>query len=163
MDAFKAIVTKRDRREYQSTPIPDEIVQRILQAGRMAGSSSNSQPIRYVVMRDKSVVEALAPAGRGTAPLLKSPLPIAVLLPSGARDFDVGRSVQNMMIAAWAEGIISCPVGVQDQAAARKALGQPDEYNVAICVAFGYPEPGSPTSRGQKRLDLDEIVHWDRW
>ena len=163
MDAFKAIVTKRDRREYQSKPVPDEIVQRILQAGRMAGSSSNSQPIRYVVLRDKSVVEALAPAGRGTAPLLRSPLPIAVLLPPGSRDFDVGRSVQNMMVAAWAEGIISCPVGIQDQAIARQALGQPDEYNVSICVAFGYPEPGSPRGRGQKRLDLDEIVHWDRW
>jgi nitroreductase len=163
MDAYQAIISKRDRREYQSTPIPDEIVQRILQAGRMAGSSSNSQPIRFVPMRDRSVIEALAQAGRGTGPILRSPLPIAILLSQGSRDFDVGRTVQNMMVAAWAEGIISCPVGIHDQDLARKALGNPEEYNVAICVAFGYPEEGSPKGRGQQRLPLEDLVHWDRW
>ena len=163
MEAYEAIVTKRDRREYQDKPIPPEIVQRILQAGRMAGSSSNSQPVRFVVMRDRSVVEALAPGGRGTAPLLKSPLPIVIVLKKGARDFDVGRAVQNMMVAAWAEGIISCPVGIQDKELAQKVLGHPDDYEVSIGVAFGYPEQGSPKSRGQTRLPLEEIVHWDRW
>jgi nitroreductase len=163
MDAYRAVTSKRDRREYLDTPIPDEIVQRILQAGRMAGSSSNSQPIRFIVMRDKAVVEALAPAGRGTTPLLRSPLPVAIVLKKGSRDFDVGRAAQNMMIAAWAEGIISCPIGLQDKPLAQKVLGVPDEFEVSIGVAFGYPEPGSPKGRGQARLPIDELVHWDRW
>ena len=163
MDAYRAVTSKRDRREYATRPIPEESLGRILQAARMAGSSSNSQPCRYIVMRDRSVLESLAPAGRGTAPLLRAPLSIAVLLQQGARDFDVGRAVQNMMIAAWSEGIISCPVGVQDQEAARRALGTPEDYSVAICAAFGYPEDGSPVSRGNARLSMDDIVHWDRW
>lgn len=163
MDAYKAIVSKRDRREYQSTPIPEEIVQRILQAGRMAGSSSNSQPIRYIILDDRAVLETLVTSGRGATPLLRSPLPIAVMLPKGSRDFDVGRAVQNMMIAAWAEGIISCPVGIQDQEKAREALGHPDDYNVAIAVAFGYPEDGSPASRGQARLPLENIIKHGKW
>ena len=163
MDAYQAVISKRDRREYQDKPVPDDVTQRILQAGRMAGSSSNSQPVRFVVMRDKSLVEALAPAGRGTAPLLKSPLPVLIVLQKGARDFDVGRAAQNMMVAAWAEGIISCPVGIQDKELARKVIGHPDDFEVSIAVAFGYPEPGSPKSRGQPRLAMDEVVHWDRW
>ena len=163
MDAYQAVIGKRDRREYQQTPLPDDVVRRILQAGRMAGSSSNSQPIRLIVMRDKAVVEALAPGGRGTAPLLKSPLPIAIILKKGARDFDVGRVAQNMMVAAWAEGVISCPVGIQDKELAQKVLGYPDDFEVSIGVAFGYPEPGSAGSRNQPRLPLEELVHWDRW
>src|SRR5262245_16033818 len=132
MDAYHAIITKRDRREYKPDPLPDEVVHRILQAGRMAGSSSNSQPIRYIILRDRAVLEELVASGRGATPLLRAPLAIAVMLPKGSRDFDVGRAVQNMMVAAWAEGVISCPVGLQDQEAARKALGHPDDYNVAI-------------------------------
>jgi nitroreductase len=134
-----------------------------LQAGRMAGSSSNSQPIRFIVMRDRAVVEALVSASRGGAPALKSPLPIAIMLKKGARDFDVGRAAQNMMVAAWADGVISCPFGIQDKELAQKVLGHPDDFEVSIGVAFGYPEEGSPKGRGQMRLALEELVHWDRW
>ena len=163
MDAYKAIITKRDRREYKSTPLPEESVHRILQAGRMAGSSSNSQPIRYIILDDRAVLEKLVTAGRGATPLLNAPLAIAVMLPKGSRDFDVGRSVQNMMVAAWAEGIISCPVGLQDQEKAREVLGHPDDYNVAIGVAFGYPQDDAPKSRGQARLTIEDIVRHGKW
>ena len=53
MDAYKTIVTKRDTRTYTDQRIPDEVLQRILQAGRMAGSSKNTQPVRLVVIRDR--------------------------------------------------------------------------------------------------------------
>src|SRR5207249_1454285 len=97
MNACTAIITKRDRREYSPEPIPDEVLHRVLQAGRMAGSSSNSQPLRLVVLRDQKNREALLPFGRGKAPIGRAPLVIAVLLKKGARDFDVGRAAQNMM------------------------------------------------------------------
>ena len=71
MDAYQAIIGKRDRRDYDSRPIPEDVLQRILQAGRMAGSSSNSQPFRFVVMREQASKEKLAPAGPGTAPLVR--------------------------------------------------------------------------------------------
>ena len=164
MDAYKAITTKRDRREYEARPLPEESVRRILQAARMAGSGSNRQPLRYIAIRDKAVVEALAPSGRGTTPLRQAPLAVAIIATAGgAGGFDVGRAAQNMMVAAWSEGIISCPQGLQDQEVARKALGFPEDHTLAMAIAFGYPEPGSPKGRGQARLPFEEIVHWYRW
>ena len=165
MDAYRAIITKRDRREYASRPIPEDVLHKILQAGRMAGSSSNSQPCRFVVLQEQKNREALLPYGRGTAPLSRAALVIAVLLQKGGRDFDVGRAVQNMMVSAWAEGIINCPVGIQDREKARALLGYPEEYEIAICVAFGYPdETQTPPDRPpRQRLPLEELFHMEHW
>jgi len=164
VDAYQAIITKRDRREYAATPIPEDILHRILQAGRMAGSSSNSQPIRLVVLQDQKSRDALLPYGRGTAPIGRAPLVIAILLQKGARDFDVGRTAQNMMVAAWAEGIINCPVGIQDRDGAQKALGYPEDFDIAICIAFGYPNESDGALREPRpRMPLEELVHWEKW
>ncbi len=52
MDAYQTIVTKRDSRSYLEKPIEDEVLRRIVQAGRMAGSAKNTQPCRFVVVRE---------------------------------------------------------------------------------------------------------------
>jgi len=163
MDAYEAIIKKRDRREYDGRPIPEETLHRILQAGRMAGSSSNSQPFRFIVMRDPAAKQKLAPAGPGTAPLVNAPLGIVICLQQGRRDFDVGRAAQNMMVAAWAEGIHSCPIGLREETVASEALGLPDDYVAAIGVSFGYPSPTATPREPGKRLPMDELVHYDRW
>lgn len=164
MDAYQAIISKRDLRQYDTRPIPDDAIHRILQAGRMAGSSSNSQPVRYVALRNRDNIRALIPFGRGTSQLNEAPLYVLALLKEGAGAFDVGRGLQNMMLAAWAEGIHSCPVGLQDAEPVQRLLNVPEGYRVAIGVAFGYPAPGAPntTARGQ-RVALEELVHWERW
>ena len=163
MDAYKAIITKRDRREYDQRPIPEESLHRILQAGRMAGSSSNSQPLRFIVLREQASKNALLPFGRGTKPIETAPLTVVLCIQKGARDLDAGRAMQNMMIAAWAEGIVNCPVGIQQKEEASRALGLPDDLEVSICTTFGYPAEGSPSSRGQTRMPLEEMVHYERW
>jgi nitroreductase len=166
MDAYQAIIAKRDRREYADRPIPDDVVQRILQAGRMAGSSSNSQPCRLIAMKQRESLARLAPAGPGTAPLVNAPLGIVIVIKNGSRDFDVGRMAQNMMVAAWAEGIVSCPVGLREEAAARSALGLPEEWTAAIGVAFGYPAAATdatPTRDPRPRIPMEELVHWEKW
>jgi nitroreductase len=163
MDAYEAIIRKRDRREYDGRPIPEETLRRILQAGRMAGSSSNSQPFRFVVMRDPAQKQKLAPAGPGTAPLVNAPLGIVICLERGRRDFDVGRAAQNMMVAAWAEGIHSCPIGLREEAVASEALGLPDNYVASIGVSFGYPSPDATARPPSQRIPMEDLVHYDRW
>ena len=163
VNAYETIVSKRDRREYGSRPIPEETLLRILQAGRMAGSSSNTQPCRFIVLDDREVLEALAPAGPGTAPMLRAPLAIAVVLLPGGTGFDVGRVCQNMMLAAWAEGVISCPQGIRDQALARSALGLPADHSVGMCLAFGYPDENAPARPSRPRLPFEELVRHGRW
>ena len=167
MDAYKAIIGKRDRRDYDGRPIPDDVMQRILQAGRMAGSSSNTQPIRFIVLRDAAQKQAMAPAGPGTAPLVNAPLSIVIVLKKGSRDFDVGRAAQNMMVAAWVEGVHSCPIGLRQTEVSKAVLGLPDDYEAAIGVSFGYPAAapsGNVTERAPSpRLPLEDLVHYERW
>jgi nitroreductase len=163
MDAYQAIIGKRDRREYDGRPVGKAELHRILQAGRMAGSSGNRQYCRFIVLNDRAVLEKLATAGQGTAPMLKAPLAIAIVLTEGGGPFDVGRCAQNMMVAAWADGIASCPQGIQNQSIAREALGLPDGHTVGMCVAFGYPVPSSAPGEPRPRLPMDEMVHYGKW
>ncbi len=163
MDAYQAIIGKRDRREYDSKPIPEEALQRILQAGRMAGSSSNTQTIRYIVLQDQSVKEKLAPAGPGTGPLVNAPLAIVIVQERDRRDFDVGRAAQNMMVAAWAEGIHTCPIGLREEGVASEALGLPETHFASIGISFGYPAASAKAGESRPRLALEELVHYDRW
>lgn len=163
MNAYEAIIGKRDKRDYDTREIPEDVTHRILQAGRMAGSSSNNQPIRLVVLNDRAVLEKLASGGRGTAPMLRAPLAVAIVIKQGGSGFDIGRVAQNMMVEAWAEGVWSCPQGVQDQAIAKEALGLPDDFTLGMCLAFGYPEASTTTAESRQRLPFDEVVHWGSW
>ena len=168
MDAYEAIIAKRDRRDYQDKPIPEDVQRRILQAGRMAGSSSNTQPIRFIVLKDpkSEVRQKIAAAGAGTGPLVKAPFSVVVAAKRGSRDFDVGRAAQNMMVAAWSEGIHSCPVGFPQEGIASEVLGLPDDFWAAIGVAFGYPgtpDPSAPERPNKDRLPFEELVHYEKW
>jgi nitroreductase len=163
MDVYRAIVTKRDTRAYQQRPVPNEAIMRILNAGRMAGSSKNGQPVRFLVMRERDNLHRLAACGQFTTPMLNAPLAIAVLLRQDGRPFDAGRAAQSMMLAAWEQGITSCPVAIQNEECGRAVVGAPAEYHIAMVITMGYPEPSQPLSRGQPRLPLDELVHWERW
>lgn len=164
MDAYEAIITKRDTRDYDPRAIEDEHVQRILRAARMAGSSKNEQPIRLIVLREAEQKRALAACGDFTTHLPASPLVIVVVRMEGSRPFDAGRTAQNMMVAANALGIASCPVGIQHDDAARKVLDLPHDQIVAMAITFGYPRGGGrPQGRGDRRAGLDEFVSYERW
>lgn len=163
MDAYTCIRTKRDSREYQDTPVPDETLNRILQAGRMAGSSKNTQPWRFVVLRDEARKRALAACGQFAKHVPSAPLVIAVVLTSGGGAFDAGRAAQNMMLAAWAEGVTSCPVAMHDQACAARVLGLPEGHSVPIVLAFGYPASETSLHRGVPRTPLAELVRYEGW
>jgi nitroreductase len=163
MDAYQAIITKRDTRHFTPEPIPDDTLTRILQAGRMAGSSKNSQPVRLVVLRAQAAREALGACGDFAAHMGTSPVAIAVVLAPGGSGFDAGRVAQNLMIAAWAEGITSCPTSMHRPECAAAALALPAGHSVAIVVAMGFPDSKHPLSGGRRRLSLDELVHWERW
>ncbi len=164
MDAYEAIITKRDTREYDSREVEADHLQRILQAARMAGSSKNEQPIRLIVVREQAQKEALAACGDFTAHLPGSPLVVVVVRAEGSRPFDAGRTAQNMMVAANALGIASCPVGIQHDDAARKVLDLPGDQIVAMAITFGYPKGGGrPQGRGDRRIALDDFVSYERW
>jgi len=163
METYTAIRTKRDTRAYAPQPIPEDVLERILRAGRMAGSSKNSQPCRLVVLRDLERKHELAACGQFAAHVPAAPVVVAVVLTPDGGAFDAGRTAQNMMIAAWAEGITSCPTSMHDADCASRVLGLPADHRVAIVLPFAYPEASAPARQGRARLPLEELVHWERW
>ena len=163
MDAYHAIITKRDTRAFDpERPVPAETVQRILQAGRMAGSSKNTQPCRFVVVQEAEHRRALAACGDFARHIPDAPLCIAVVLTPGGGAFDAGRAAQNMMVAAWAEGVTSCPTSMHNAVCAEQTLGLPPEHRVAIVLAMGYPAADTER-RPRRRMPMEEYVHWERW
>jgi nitroreductase len=164
VDAYQAIVSKRDSRSFTDEPISEEALRRVLQAGRMAGSAKNLQPCRFVVIDDADTAEKLAGCGQFSSWIPTAPVNIAVVIPADGRDFDAGRAAQNIMVAANAEGLASCPVTMHDNTCACEVLGIPDGHRVVIVVAVGYPGAG-PRSRGAvgARLPFDDYVHRGRW
>lgn len=163
MDAYTCIREKRDSRAYTEQAISEEELSRILQAGRMAGSSKNTQPWHFVVMRDAARKAELAACGQFAQHVPSAPLAIAVVLSPNGGAFDAGRASQNMMLAAWADGITSCPVAMHDQECAAKVLGLPEGHRVAMLLAFGYPASEESLHRGVARTPLADLVHHDGW
>ena len=167
MDAYLAIVSKREVRAYADRPLPDDAVRRLLEAGRIAGSSRNRQARRFVVLRDHALLERAARAVYTPDNLLAAPLAVAILVRGkGPTGFDAGRAAQNMMLAAWGDGIGSCPNGVADAAALAAILGHGEDEQVATVLSFGYAaRPVDPESRTPEewiaradRLPFDEVV-----
>jgi nitroreductase len=165
MTPYEAIVGKRDLRVYTDRAIPDDVMDRILQAGRMAGSAKNIEANRLIVVTDQAVQDALARAGDFASWIGGSAAVIGFASPTDQlRLFDVGRQAQNMMIAAHAEGVGSCPVTLGHTDAARAAVGLPDDWVMPMVITLGYPvadHPDSPLKR--RRVALDELVRHDRW
>jgi len=164
MDAYRAVVDKRDQRAFLPRPIPDEALRRILQAARMTGSSKNSEPNRLVVVRDPDRRAALAAVG-AFAKFLVQAAAVIVIAQTQRHEFDAGRCAQNMMVTAWGEGIGSCPAHLPEAEGA-KLLKIPADLHVNRVIAFGYVEAAratAPKSVARKRKPLDELVHWETW
>jgi nitroreductase len=141
VDPYLAIASKRDERKYAETSVPADVRQRILDSGRLTGSSKNRQPWEFVVVsgeaRDRLAEAVYEPENLRTAAL-------CVAVVGEASGFDTGRCVQNMMLAAWGDGVVSCPNGVRDAEAAAGICGG----DVRAILSFGYPaRPRDPESR----------------
>ena len=163
MEAYKAITTKRDTRSYTTEPISEDALRKVLQAGRMAGSSKNRQPFRFVVVQDKEHMAEVAKCGDFSEPLGPATAAVAIVLGPEGMDFDAGRAAQNIMVAAWDEGLASCPVRIHHEDCGREALGLPEGWRIAMVIALGHPDPTVSMSLGRTRRPFEEYVHRERW
>jgi nitroreductase len=164
MDAYRAVIDKRDQRAFLPTPLPEASLRTILQAARMTGSSKNREPNRLIVLRERATLDALAGMGRW-ARWLADAAAVIVIVQTERHEFDAGRCAQNMMIAAWNDGIGSCPAHLPEAELGR-LLGVPDDVHVNRVIGFGYVDPARqapPRSVGRRRRPLAELVHYDRW
>lgn len=139
-ETYQRIVGLRVVRSFRPEPIEPDRVTKILEAGRWTGSSKNTQPWHFVVLTDPGDRQRLAECGSFTGPLVGAPLVIALVRLPGGGDFDIGRVAQNMMEAAGALGVGSCPVTLHREAGARERLHVPDDHGCRYALAFGYPD-----------------------
>lgn len=164
MDTYRAIVTKRDTRQFTPGPVDESDLRRILQAGRMAGSAKNEQVNRLLVVTDEGDRERLAGCGKFADWIPSAPVVIVFVVPAeGARPFDYGRMAQNMMVMANSLGLGSCPMTFHDEECARQVLGLPEELTAPMGVAIGHRGPPDPGRTPSPRIPLDQLVRWGRW
>jgi nitroreductase len=163
VDTYLAIASRREDRTYDDKPIPPDVERRILEAGRLAGSAANKQPWRFLVIGD---VRELAEVVYVPENVLSAKLVVAIVARwTGPDPFDAGRAAQNMMLAAWNEGVGSCPNGLSDHDRGRELLGVSPDQGV-IVLTFGYParkrDPESRTAEEwiarANRKPFDEVV-----
>ena len=163
MDAFEAVRTLLAVRSYQDKPVPDAVVRRIVEAGRLTGSGMNRQPWHFVMVRDREMLRrlgALASSGRYVAQA-----PLAVVVATDKSRFavsDASRAIQSMLLAAWADGVGSNWVGFGGLDAVKPLLDIPAALEVLAILPFGYP--ARAVGRGKKeRKALREVAHLERY
>jgi nitroreductase len=174
MDILAAIKTLRSVRQYRDEPIPQAVIERIVEAGRWAGSAKNTQPWQFVIVRRRELLAQLATCGAYASHLREAACAIVVVTPTASHAaFDAGRAIQNMLLAAWADGVGSCVVTLSQQEAARRILAIPADQTVQQAVALGYPQPGVPPMvEGRPLRDvlaslgrrpIGELVSYETW
>lgn len=169
METLLAIASRRDERRTLPAPLPPELALRLLDAGRLSGSSRNAQPWTFVVPTGRPRIEELADAVFVPENVLTAGLVVAILVHGkGPVIFDAGRAAQSMLLAAWAEGIASCPNGISDLDLARRSLAATDDETPVIVLSFGLPEKARDPERHTvvewstraNRKSIDEVVRW---
>jgi len=163
MTVFDAVRTLLAVRSYREEPVPDDVVRRIVEAGRLTGSGMNGQPWHFVVVRDREVLGRLGAAASSGPYIAQAPLAIVVATEqSRFAVSDASRAIQSMLLTAWAEGVGSNWVGFGGLDRARALLGIPAELEVFAILPFGYPTRA--IGRGKKnRKPLRKVAHLERY
>jgi nitroreductase len=173
MDTWTAISTKRAIRKFADRPLDEDHLTRILDAGRHAHSSKNTQRWTFVVVRDRDRLKQLSKVGPWAGHLAQAAVGIALITPT--RDdgddppsvmFDLGQAASQMMLAAWDLGVGTCPVTAYEPDLAAQILGLPDGQRCRYLISVGYPARPQDLTRQPKaggRKELDEVVRYEAW
>lgn len=171
VETWDALRARRNVRQFTDQPVPDEALDRILEAGRRAPSASNWQPWDFVLVTDRHQLTELAKVWQGAAHVAGAAAAIAIVAPEPQDDrqaailqYDLGQATYAMTVAAADLGIGTGHAAATDQDQAKSVLGFPDGHFLAYLLSVGYPA-GKPL-KVLKRLDrrpFDEVVHRGRW
>lgn len=176
MDTYEAVTTRRSIRLFEQKPIPPDVMERILNAGRLAPTGGNVQPLEFAVVEESAnraaVFEQMKWAAyvqprRTPGPNQRPVAHIVVLVNEGVASQSGWSSgaaaVENMMLVAWNEGVGSCWVGAVDRDKVKDILGIPKNVSVFGVVALGYaaeqPVAEEMTDSHKYWLDDDNVLH----
>ncbi len=169
MDTLEAILTRRSIRTYTEAAVSAEAVDTILRAAMAAPSAGNQQPWRFVVTRDRAVLDAMAGSTPYGTMLRQAPLGITVC--ADTRDLrhpqmwqqDCSAATQNALLAIHALDLGAVWLGfwpkMERVEPLREALGLPEGIEPLCVLAVGHPAEGQPPV---DRFN-PAAVHTDRW
>jgi len=173
MELHEAIQERRSIRRFIDKTIPEEILTRILNAGRLAPSAVNLQPWRFVVIREPVTKIELVECTRGGKHTHLGMGDVIIVACGNEKEcyqrqgnymktfaIDVTIALAHMMLAATAEGLGTCWIGAFDEEKVKNLLNIPDPWRVVAMTPLGYPDE-SPPDRGRK--SLNEIVCYEKW
>jgi nitroreductase len=168
---IETLRTVRQIRQYTADPVPDDAIAQILQVARWTGSSKNSQPWHFVVVRDRAALKRISELRPNINWLAGAPLAIAIVLDGAGTSeaYDEGRVTERLLVAAHALGLGGGTAWFGDdaqQAEAKRILGIPADRTARSMVAIGTPVSNKdprPNPRAGGRKPLSEIISYERW
>lgn len=152
MSVYETILKRRTIRKYQQKPITREQLEKMINAARLAPSGANMQPLKYVLVNQKELVEEvfkyvkwaayIAPEGdpaEGEEPVAYIGVLVDTKIKGAGYELDAGAACQNIMLTAEEMGISSCWMGAINRKAIMEALNIPEDYILNTVIALGYP------------------------
>jgi len=156
---YDAILGLRAIRQFADRPVDPLDLDAVLEAARWTGSSKNLQNWSFIVVDDPQQKVRLESAGDFTAPIANAPMAICLVQEPDGYEFDTGRLAQNIMLAADAIGLATCPITLHRDEVAAEVLGLPEGRRCRYAVAIGYPGPSSEPGRMGGRKPMREVAH----
>jgi nitroreductase len=160
-DHYDRILALRALRSYRDEPLPDALIERLLEAARWTGSSKNLQNWSFVVV-DGEQKERLTACGDFTVPLNAAPVAFALVEERGGHDFDTGRVAQNVMLAADALDLASCPITLHREGDVSVILGLPEGARCRYAIAVGYPTDDAAPRKFGGRKPMGDVAYRNR-
>jgi nitroreductase len=163
MEVFEAVRTLLAVREYDNRPVPEETIRRIVEAGRLTGSSMNGQPRQFIVVQDPATLQQLGSLARSGGYTARAPMAIVVLIENSRFAIsDASRSIEAMLLTAWSEGVGGNWVGFGGLDGVKSLLGIPAELDILAILPMGYPARDIGKGK-KKRKNLAEVAHRERF
>ncbi len=168
MELSEAIKGRRSIRTFKPQDVPEEAVEKLIDAARHAPSAGNTQPWEFVIVRKPEAKKKLAQAAH-QAHVEEAPVVIVVCADKNRSSMrygergetlyciqDTAAAVQNILLTAYSLGLGTCWIGAFIESEAEKALRTPDGVRPVAMIPVGYPDK-TPSSRG--RRSLSQIIH----
>ena len=174
MEFYEVIKTRRSIRKFEQTQIPDEMLKKLVDTARYAPAAANVQPLKYAIVRGEWAKEifpltrwAKLLGERGTPKVHEAPVAYVFVMTdtknSYNKEADASLAIENIVLAAWYEGIGSCILGSIDKPKISKIINLPEGYEINYAVALGYPAQTSVAEEEENGvayyMDDEDVVH----
>ena len=165
MDVYHCSRSRLTVREFRPDKVPASVIRQMLQAARWAPSARNRQPWDFVVIQDRDVLRQIGAIASSGGFIGDAPLAVAVVMErSGRPEFDAGRALQQMELAAWSQGVGGCVAGIrgEENDRVKELLNIPEGKELVTVVAFGYPTDAA-AQRTKARKEIADFAHSEKF